>query len=307
MTDFGYPIRAAARMTGISVDSIRAWERRYSAIKPKREKGGRLYSESDIIRLKLLKRAVDHGHSIGQIAGLDNQNLERLPLRKHGDVTDVPGVERSDSLKEIRAVMAFIDEYDAINADRVVGKLASLLTPREFVHGAVIPLMNHVGEAWREGRLSVAKEHMISSIMRNILGTLVRLHAKESNKIKILFATPPNELHEFGILVSGMLTVAGGLSLVYLGPNLPESEVVRAAKKTKPKAVVMSIVADGNVERERTTSLVKIRQQLPDAIEMVVGGKISQHMHQTLADHKIIHLQSFEHYENYIQRFGAKF
>jgi DNA-binding transcriptional MerR regulator len=52
-----YPIRAAARLTQLSIETLRAWEKRYKAVEPVRRKGIRLYSDSDIERLSLLRRA----------------------------------------------------------------------------------------------------------------------------------------------------------------------------------------------------------------------------------------------------------
>ena len=47
------PIRAVANLTGINPVTLRAWERRYNLITPKRTpKGHRLYSENDIEIIK---------------------------------------------------------------------------------------------------------------------------------------------------------------------------------------------------------------------------------------------------------------
>ena len=302
----GYPIRAASRMTGISVDSIRAWERRYSAVTPMRVKGGRLYTEQDIQRLRLLKRAVDHGHSIGQIAALDTQNLQQLPLGRFGVNTAVEA-EDDDTGRDIETILSYIDDYDMNGADKVLGKLASLLTPREFVHQVVAPLMNFVGRSWKDGRLSVAQEHMISSLMRNILGTLIRLHAKEQCQIKVVFTTPSEELHEFGILISAMLAVAGGLGVIYLGPNLPVNEVIRAVKKTRSSALVMSVTGVTGKETEKVDQLIDIREGIPEKVDMIVGGRMIRNMKRKLHSHNVKWVDDFNVFEEYLKQLGASF
>ena len=65
-----YPIRAVAKLTGIAIDTLRAWERRHRAVTPVRDDRGRMYTDADIARLRLLRGAVEHGHSIGRLAGL---------------------------------------------------------------------------------------------------------------------------------------------------------------------------------------------------------------------------------------------
>jgi len=53
MTKIRYPIRAVAKLTGLSLDTLRAWERRYQAVIPERGRRGRLYTEHDLERLAL--------------------------------------------------------------------------------------------------------------------------------------------------------------------------------------------------------------------------------------------------------------
>src|SRR5580700_7640026 len=65
-----YPIRVVSRMTGISVDTLRAWERRYHVVTPDRSPRGRLYNESHVQRFLQLRDAVASGYAIGQVAAL---------------------------------------------------------------------------------------------------------------------------------------------------------------------------------------------------------------------------------------------
>lgn len=77
-TDTGYKIGAVARITGIGSETLRAWERRYSAVKPTRtESGDRQYSRDDVAKLLLLKSFVDAGVSIGSVASLAVEDLKQ--------------------------------------------------------------------------------------------------------------------------------------------------------------------------------------------------------------------------------------
>ncbi len=79
-----YRIGAVSRLTGISAETLRMWERRYSVVKPSRSGGrNRLYTHDDIGRLALLKRLVDAGDSIGSVAHLTLDQLqERINVHK---------------------------------------------------------------------------------------------------------------------------------------------------------------------------------------------------------------------------------
>ena len=66
----------AARLSGVPVDTLRIWERRYSVIGPRLSAGRqRLYSLADIRRLTMIKQLVDLGHPIGTIASLGTDDL----------------------------------------------------------------------------------------------------------------------------------------------------------------------------------------------------------------------------------------
>lgn len=86
-----YRIGAACRLTGLSQHVLRVWEKRYGVVDPERsESQRRLYRESDIKKLSLLKALVDRGQAIGSIAELDSDELEQrlqqsttaMPLRQ---------------------------------------------------------------------------------------------------------------------------------------------------------------------------------------------------------------------------------
>jgi MerR family transcriptional regulator, light-induced transcriptional regulator len=68
-----------AHRTGLTSHVIRVWEKRYAAVSPLRTSTNRrLYLDSDVERLQLLRRATLAGHSIGQIARLPTEGLRAL-------------------------------------------------------------------------------------------------------------------------------------------------------------------------------------------------------------------------------------
>ena len=77
-TSASYPIRAVSKLTGIGIDTLRAWERRHGAVTPIRDDRGRMYTDADIARLRLLRGAVEHGHTIGRLAALTDAELRHL-------------------------------------------------------------------------------------------------------------------------------------------------------------------------------------------------------------------------------------
>src|SRR5436190_20101642 len=87
-----FPVGAVSRRTGLSPDVLRVWERRYRAIEPNRTAGGhRLYTESDVERLRLLAVVTSSGFPIRQVAGLPLAALRELTARPGGEAAATAG------------------------------------------------------------------------------------------------------------------------------------------------------------------------------------------------------------------------
>lgn len=303
MDDGLYPIRAVSRLTGISADNIRAWERRYAAVSPQRTKGGRLFSEADLARLRLLKQAVDNGHSIGRIATLDDESLARLPLKSDGQATGQD--EARPPLREVERIIGLVADYEITEAARALGKLAAFLSTREFILEIVVPLMHRIGLAWSKGILSVAQEHLASAIVRDAIGMLIRQYHRDDAGPRLLFATPAGELHEFGILSAALLAAESGLGVIYLGCNLPKDDLVRAAQRTKPRAVVLGVIDRTDSERGNRTYFKQLRRELPEKIDLLAGGHFGPKLDRTLTTLQIPMYLQLETFETKLVQYGA--
>lgn len=74
-----YPIRIVSSETGVNAITLRAWERRYGLITPKRTaKGHRLYTEQDIRLIRQVVALLNRGIPISQAQAMIN-NGEELP------------------------------------------------------------------------------------------------------------------------------------------------------------------------------------------------------------------------------------
>lgn len=304
-----YPIRAVSKLTGISIDTLRAWERRYQVVIPQRDERGRLYTEADVQRLRLLNSAVEKGHAIGRLASLSDEELQAL-ITNQGtgafSVSLMGSPESEESVPAPRSVMAAIERMDYAEAERELSLLAGVLAPRELAHRVALPLMRQVGEAWHEGRLSIAQEHMTSALLRNLLGALIPLHQRSSPSIRLMFATPSGEQHEFGILLSAMLAVGGGLGIIFLGANLPADEIVLAAQKTAPQVVVLGFIG-ANGARAGISEVRKIAHKLPSQIELWVGGTQSESLIADIRETRALMIEDFDALEQHLIRLGARF
>jgi MerR family transcriptional regulator, light-induced transcriptional regulator len=77
-----YRIGTVASLTGLSVERLRAWERRYDISPAHKEGKTRFYSRSQLERLKLIKHLIDQGQAISSLATLTKDQLaERVTVQ----------------------------------------------------------------------------------------------------------------------------------------------------------------------------------------------------------------------------------
>ena len=299
-----YPIRAVARLTGLSLDTLRAWERRYRAVTPVRDGRGRLYSGADIKRLQLLAAAVALGHTIGRLAELTDAELEAMIAVPAARAGHQPG--RRPEAADVRTLLDALHAFDAAGVERELDRLSLALKPRDLVHRVIFPFLKEVGDEVHAERLNIAQEHLLSGAVRNLLGAMVRMYSKNEVSRRLLFATPSGERHEFGVLAAAMLAAAGGLGVVYVGADVPARLIVDSAARSGVDVVVLGIIYSGST-RELRSQIDYIVDHLPGRLELWVGGTLTPDLDRPLAGQQIVRLQDFEALERQLVRIGARF
>jgi len=299
-----YPISAVAKLTGIPLDTLRAWERRYRTVIPQRVARGRLYSEEQIQKLLLLRRAVEQGHSIGQVAALGDRQLREL-LEKSSSIA-ASAAKATDSSDILAPVLHALDRFDYAGTDREINRLAAAMgSPRSFVHQAALPLMRTVGERWHEGKCSIAQEHMLTNLLTGVLISLVRTYSPSNPPARVLLATPTNERHAFPTLAAAMLAAAGGLGAIYLGTDLPAADIVLAARKSEADVVLLSLSSAPN--SEVLDDLVYVANKAPRAAALWLGGAPELHLDRATAGSRWMVLHNFSLLEHQLAARGARF
>ena len=273
-------------MTGLSVDTLRAWERRYEAVIPTRNNRGRLYSDVNVARLKQLAELVGRGHAIGTIAGLSDAELGVLLVG-----AEAHSARRSEpaAVAKLEALASAIDRYDLDAFETVLNRHAAVLPPRELIFVVILPILREVGRRWEAGKLRPAQEHFVSGIVRSVLGSLVRATGRPDASPKVVFATPAGERHELGLLCAALLAASAGYGVVYLGPDLPAGDVAHAAATTGAQVVIMSATTPGAVTRGEARNLAR----LPPGVELWVGGP-EAHVLLSAAGDRARHIESLE-------------
>ncbi|UCG61313.1 MAG: cobalamin B12-binding domain-containing protein [Candidatus Zixiibacteriota bacterium] len=288
-----HTMKSVARRTGLSPQLIRMWERRYRAVVPERTSTGRrVYTDSDINRLRLLRQATLAGESIGQVAGLSDSELVSLVQETATAPVGAVELQNPDSpLDYLKRALVSVDQLDADSLEANLLKALTALGRVAFLEEVVAPLLEATGERWARGNFKVAHEHLVSAVVRSLLGGMVLTRPPDEPGPAIVLTTPSGQHHEFGILMASIMASSSGWWPVYLGPNLPAEEIAAAALEKKARAIALSIIYPHD-DPHLPMELRKLARLLGDNVKLIVGGRANEAYERTLTEIGAVRLKN---------------
>ncbi|CAM3883770.1 MerR family transcriptional regulator [Corallococcus sp. ZKHCc1 1396] len=276
MAERTYRIHIAAELSGVRVELIRAWERRYGVLVPERTPAGyRVYTDRDVALLKRLKALTDEGVAISEAAKLLPQLMAELaagppPARDgktHGGAGPQSGAWRAE-------VMAAAEAYDQPRVSRILDQVLSALPPLRAFEDVLVPVQHEVGERWHAGTLSVAQEHLVTQVVRERLVSL--LHgAPEGGRKHAVLACFPEEEHEMGLLGAALRLRYAGVRVTLLGQRVPADGLGETVARARPDVVGLSAVTNRGATVFEDV-LRRLREALPKELPVWVGGPAAQ-------------------------------
>ncbi len=291
-----YTIGTLSGLTGLSQHTIRAWERRYNALSPERsDSNRRIYGEEDLIRLTVLKRVVDAGHSIGQVASLSLDELKSLDSARVALPLDGPkflGIE-----PHLAACLTALDRLDTDALDQCLVMGAAELGVVGSLERVVIPLLHEIEMRWVDGSMTISQEHLASAVLRGFLDRVRLSMRARVGAPRVLITTPRNQFHEIGALMAAIVAATEGWAVTYLGPNLPATEIAIAVRQCDASAVGLSVVFpldDASLPDE----LRILRRELGAATTIMVGGRGASRYSQTLEEIGAVTIGDFATFRN---------
>jgi methanogenic corrinoid protein MtbC1 len=248
------------------------WERRYGVVKPTRSpKGRRLYSDQDVERLRLLARATQGGRSIGQVAALSEDALAEIVRRDAVEerAHTTAGITLPAHLIVEDALRA-IERLEASRLETLLRRAMLVMPVSAFLDDVVSPLLQQIGERWREGAFRPVHGQLATAVVRRVLDRFNEAAAPPGAP-ELVVATPAGQMHELGALLVAAAAAAEGWAVTYLGTNLPAEDIAEAVRITGARALALSIVHPSG-DRALADELRTLGSRLPRATLLLTGG-----------------------------------
>ena len=274
-----YNVRAVVRETGLKPDTLRVWERRYGLPMPQRSAGGhRLYSERDIATLKWLVACRQEGMSISRAAAMWNsleaEGKDPLePIAPAATAGAFPAIAAGAASiithmrqEWISACLAFDEE----RADAILTQAFGFFPPETVTIELLQKAVAQVGNGWYRGETTVQQEHFASALAIRRLNALVMASPQPTRSSRILVACPPEEGHDFSLLLLTFLLRRRGWQVVFLGARVPRAQLESTLAATRPHLVILAAQ-----QLATAATLLDIAEMLAqERIPLAFGGRV---------------------------------
>lgn len=258
-----YNTKAVVQRTGISADTLRAWERRYGVPQPRRTSGRhRAYSERDLALITWLHAQVEQGVTISQAVAM---------LDKHHSSVLAPDINQQKTLTQLQSeCLSALLSYDTVYADHALSQAFSMYPVETVCLELIQPMLVQIGNGWHSGTVSIAQEHAATAFIRTKLAALITQAHTNSQRGFILLAAAPHEHHDLGLMMVGLFLLRRGWKIVYLGSDLPGDELITTVQHLQPDLV--AIGATTYESRALAAVLLDAIAHLPNPPILGYGG-----------------------------------
>ncbi|MBE0403431.1 MerR family transcriptional regulator [Halomonas citrativorans] len=225
-----YPIREVSRLTGVNSVTLRAWERRYGLIRPKRTpKGHRLYAQDDITRIERILQWLNRGVPVSQVVDLLDQP----------ETVEAPTPNAGDWISQRQQLQLAIEALD-------LPRLEALY----YQSLALYPLSTAVSELWQPVILAleakwtiqpdILARRTLEAFLRSQVGT--RLHyANQATRGPLLLLTAmPDDQGPLWVLMVALMASEQGYRIQMFDHTLPLEALPQAVTRLHASMVLLT-------------------------------------------------------------------
>jgi DNA-binding transcriptional MerR regulator/methylmalonyl-CoA mutase cobalamin-binding subunit len=291
-------IHRVAKLTGLSKDVIRVWERRFGLLKPTRGANRyRNYSDEDVALLRFLKEQLDAGGSIGELSKLGR---EELLERARASAPQVSFVDNTFS-RLLRELLSTLNPFNRVTFEKRLNGAVAVVPFEEALHGILLPLQEQVGQLWHEGHVNVALEHYVTKqIQQKIFSAMNQLPVAEFGA-KVVVACPPGEEHDIAALAVAYRCRVRGCRVYYLGANVPIASLTNLCEQVDPDLTIISFPLALS-EAKATELLQALAHEVNPVSHLAVGGHGALAMRDLFVQYNIMVLEDFAELDHRLDR-----
>ncbi|MGQ7249073.1 MerR family transcriptional regulator [Halomonas sp. V046] len=247
-----YPIREVSRLTGVNSVTLRAWERRYGLIQPRRTpKGHRLYAREDIERVERILQWLNRGVPVSQVRELLEQP----------EAVDPTPPAAGDWVSQRRQLLNAVDALDLEHLEGLYQQALALYPVATCLGELWQPTVRELEERWDDQLGAGLQRRCLESFLRTRIGIRLFHANRQARGPSLIIDTLPDDSGPLWTLMVALAASDNGYRVHLMDAPLPFSDLPLALERLRAAAVIL---CSGKAERSDV-----IRRQLPRLAEQL--------------------------------------
>lgn len=226
-----HSIGTVSEATGVNPITLRAWQRRYGLIIPKRTpKGHRLYTDDDITRIKEILFWLDKGVPIGKVS--EYLQHKKQPTSKY---------DEPDYARYQQQAIETVQTFDQNKLDVYMDEMFALY-PLDVISQKIYPrVLAALNEHWITSDTAFSEQQFLSFYLRNKIASTFLKHKAVNKGNKLIVTTLEEAFTELELLFLAAALSLYGFEIILLGRKTLPQEWPKVVNKTKCKGMVISV------------------------------------------------------------------
>jgi len=253
-----YRIQTVARLTGVAIPVLRAWEKRYGVPHPSRTNAAyRMYTDADVAMVRRL--------SALRASGLSASEAALIVLRENSET----GSQQPPPTGIVERLLNASRRMDEQAIDEALSSLATVGNAADAFERVIAPTLVEVGRLWELGELSEAHEHLLSEHLSLTLRNWLALARPANPKGTAVIGCFAGELHAIPTYGLALRWSSFGLRTVLLGARTTPQALRDAIAHVAPTVVALSLTLPAT---EQQAACVPDYAAACSEVPWVVGG-----------------------------------
>lgn len=272
-------LKTASQKSGLSAHVIRAWEKRYDIVNPDRtDTNRRFYTDEEIDKLKLLKKATESGHSIGSISNLSVEKLAELVLSEEKELIfrHKKLLPEKFDLKIKNLIDVFFQNaeiYDSNKLRFLIYEIEDEFSQSIIIEEIILPILYKIDEKKKTDEISKITERFIINEIEFYLQQIIHKIPDFENFPLLLTYAPVGGFQQIGSLISAAVAKMEKFRICNLGENLNSTEISFAVEKLNPTAISINLIFPFFNPVELKGELLALKNLISPKIKILLSGR----------------------------------